>query len=161
MPRPFYFIGGNNEDFEGLHALPDGGEVVPGVQYLGRVGAATIAGVRVGWLSGIYAPKWLETPLLTPTTTATRKQAGYFRLAEVERLRTERELDDRDLADEADHESDLVASEIEEALAHAKALRDKAKDKTELAKAQQMIDRSEVRLGIARMRPLGHGAQLL
>ncbi|GAC1371462.1 MAG: F0F1 ATP synthase subunit epsilon [Candidatus Saccharimonadales bacterium] len=60
------------------------------------------------------------------------------------------------LADEADHESDLVASEIEEALAHAKALRDKAKDKTELAKAQAMIDRSEVRLGIARMRRTHH-----
>src|SRR4051812_27593321 len=50
------------------------------------------------------------------------------------------------LADEADHEGDLVASEIEAALAEAKAMREKAKDKTELAKAQQMIDRSEVRL---------------
>lgn len=56
------------------------------------------------------------------------------------------------LADEADHESDLVTSEIEAALAEARELRAKAKDKTELAKAQQMIDRSEVRLGIARMR---------
>ncbi|MDB5179353.1 MAG: atpC [Patescibacteria group bacterium] len=56
------------------------------------------------------------------------------------------------LADEADHESDLVAEEIEAALAHAKDMRDKAKDKTELAKAQMMIDRSEVRLGVARMR---------
>ena len=93
MPRPFYFIGGNNEDFESLHTLPGGGEVVPGVHYLGRVGAATIAGVRIGWLSGIYAPKWLETPLQAPTTAATRKQAGYFRLAEVERLRTERNVD--------------------------------------------------------------------
>jgi len=93
MPRPFYFIGGNNEDFEGLHVLPDGGEVAPGVHYLGRVGAATIAGIRVGWLSGIHAPKWVESPLLAPTSTATRKQAGYFRLVEVERLRAEREVD--------------------------------------------------------------------
>lgn len=93
MPRPFYFIGGNNEDFESLHALQGGGEVAPGVHYLGRVGAATIAGVRIGWLSGIYAPKWLETPLQAPTSAATRKQAGYFRLAEVERLRTERAVD--------------------------------------------------------------------
>jgi len=93
MPRPFYFIGGNNEDFESLHTLPGGGEVAPGVHYLGRVGAATIAGLRIGWLSGIYAPKWLETPLQAPTTAATRKQAGYFRLAEVERLRTERAID--------------------------------------------------------------------
>lgn len=60
------------------------------------------------------------------------------------------------LADEADHESDLVASEIEAALAEAKVLREKAKDKTELARAQQMIDRSEVRLGIARMRRTHH-----
>jgi hypothetical protein len=93
MPRPFYFIGGNNEDFESLHALPDGGEVAPGVHYLGRVGAATIAGVRMGWLSGIYAPKWLETPLQPPATAATRKQAGYFRLPEVERIRAERDVD--------------------------------------------------------------------
>jgi F-type H+-transporting ATPase subunit epsilon len=56
------------------------------------------------------------------------------------------------LADEADHESELVASDIEAALAEAKSMRDKAKDKTELAKAQAIIDRSEVRLGIARMR---------
>lgn len=60
------------------------------------------------------------------------------------------------LADEADHESDLVASEIEAALAEARKMRDNAKDKVELAKAQQMIDRSEVRLGIARMRRTHH-----
>jgi len=93
MKRPFHFIGGNNEDFESLHAVPEGGEVAPGVHFLGRVGTATIAGVRVGWLSGIYAPKWLDTPLQAPTTAATRKQAGYFRRGEVERLRGERQLD--------------------------------------------------------------------
>ncbi|HZJ54364.1 MAG TPA: metallophosphoesterase [Myxococcaceae bacterium] len=93
MTRPFYFIGGNNEDFESLHRLPQGGEVASGVHYLGRVGTATIAGLRVGWLSGIYAPKWLDTPLQPPTTAATRKQAGYFRRDEVDRLRTERQLD--------------------------------------------------------------------
>ena len=60
------------------------------------------------------------------------------------------------LADEADHESELVASEIEAALAEAREMRDRAKDKTELAKAQQMIDRSELRLGIARMRRTHH-----
>ena len=93
MTRPFYFIGGNNEDFESLHPLSAGGDVAPGVHYLGRVGAANIAGIRVGWLSGIYAPKWLDNPLEAPTTAATRKQAGYFRRAEVDRLRAERSLD--------------------------------------------------------------------
>ncbi|HEY6736544.1 MAG TPA: ATP synthase F1 subunit epsilon [Candidatus Saccharimonadia bacterium] len=56
------------------------------------------------------------------------------------------------LADEADHADDLLADEIEEALARAKELRDKAKDRVELEKAQGMIDRANVRLGVARMR---------
>jgi F-type H+-transporting ATPase subunit epsilon len=60
------------------------------------------------------------------------------------------------LADEADHESELVAEEIEEALARAKELRDTAKDRTELAKAQEMIDRAGVRLGVAKMRRSSH-----
>lgn len=88
MARPFAFIGGNNEDFEALHAMPEGGDVAPGVRYLGRVGEATLAGVRVAWLSGIYAPRFYETPLQRPATVATRKQAGYFRAPEVERLRS-------------------------------------------------------------------------
>jgi len=62
----------------------------------------------------------------------------------------------RILADEADHEGELVAEEIEQALADAKKMRDNAKDRTELANAQRMIDRSEVRLGVARMRRTHH-----
>jgi len=56
------------------------------------------------------------------------------------------------LADEADHADQLVASEVEAALKLANDLRAKAKDKVELAKAQQMVDREAVRLGVARMR---------
>jgi len=94
MPAEFAaFAGGNNEDFESLHPIPEGGEVAPGVRYLGRVGTATISAIRIGWLSGIYAPKWLDAPLQAPTTAATRKQAGYFRRPEVDRLRAERNLD--------------------------------------------------------------------
>ena len=62
----------------------------------------------------------------------------------------------RILADEADHEGELVAEEIEQALADAKKMRDNAKDRTELVNAQRMIDRSEVRLGVARMRRTHH-----
>jgi F-type H+-transporting ATPase subunit epsilon len=55
------------------------------------------------------------------------------------------------LADEAEHEDELIESEVEAALELAQALRSAAKDKHELAHAQQMIDRHEVRLGVARM----------
>jgi lariat debranching enzyme len=86
LGRPFHFIGGNNEDFETLHRMQQGGEVVPDVHYLGRVGTGTVAGLRLAWLSGIHAPKWFETALQPPESATTRKQAGYFRAGEVEQL---------------------------------------------------------------------------
>ena len=58
MPAPLYFIAGNHEPFAALDS--DGGLVTghgewrPSVTYLGRAGAVTIDGLRVGFLSGIY-----------------------------------------------------------------------------------------------------------
>jgi lariat debranching enzyme len=90
--RPLYFIGGNNEDFSALHPLPDGGEVAPGLHYLGRAGCRSFNAVHVAWLSGIHAPRYLDTPLRVPATAATQKQAGYFRTPEVERVRKLKEV---------------------------------------------------------------------
>lgn len=92
LHRPLFFIGGNNEDFVALHALPDGGEVAPGLNYLGRVGCRSFEALHVAWLSGIHAPRHLDTPLREPGTPATQKQAGYFRTPEVERLRQAKEV---------------------------------------------------------------------
>ena len=58
MPAPVYFIAGNHEAFAALDA--DGGLIEghgawgPNVTYLGRAGAVTIDGLRIGFLSGIY-----------------------------------------------------------------------------------------------------------
>ena len=60
------------------------------------------------------------------------------------------------MADEADHAEDLVASEVEAALKRAEELRAKAKDKAELARAQELVDREYVRLGVAKMRHHEH-----
>lgn len=84
--RPLYFIGGNNEDFEALEALPDGGEIAPGFTYLGRSGTRRIGPLEVAYLSGIYAPRFVTQPRLPPTNRDTLKQAGYFRLPEIEAL---------------------------------------------------------------------------
>jgi lariat debranching enzyme len=81
--RPLYFIGGNNEDFEALHPMQQGGDLIPQAHYLGRAGARELGGLRVAYLSGIYAPKHFETPLREPRTKETQKQAGYFREPEV------------------------------------------------------------------------------
>lgn len=60
------------------------------------------------------------------------------------------------MADEAEHAEELVTSEIEAALKRAEDMRAKAKDKTELARAQELVDRQAVRLGVARMRRREH-----
>lgn len=91
--RPLYFIGGNNEDFEALHDAPEGFELAPDVHYLGRAGLRELYGLRVGYLSGIHAPRFFEQPLLRPRTLDTAKQAGYFRHAEVERVAALRDVD--------------------------------------------------------------------
>lgn len=57
----------------------------------------------------------------------------------------------RVLADEADLAEELIESEIEAALTDAKRLRDAAKDKRTLADAEALVDRAQVRLGVARM----------
>jgi F-type H+-transporting ATPase subunit epsilon len=57
----------------------------------------------------------------------------------------------RVLADEADLASELVESEIEAALKRAQELRAGAKDKQSLADAEALVDRAQVRLGVARM----------
>ena len=56
------------------------------------------------------------------------------------------------LADEAEHAEELIAGEIEAALKHAETLKAAAKDKVELARAQELVDREVVRLGVAKMR---------
>ena len=56
------------------------------------------------------------------------------------------------LADEAEHAEELIMHEIEMALKHAETLKSAAKDKVELARAQELVDREVVRLGVAKMR---------
>lgn len=93
VKRPLYFIGGNNEDFEALHDLPDGGELAPDVHYLGRAGLRTLGPLRVAYLSGIHAPRFIDQPLKRPTSLDTAKQAGYFRTPEVEHVSAMRDVD--------------------------------------------------------------------
>lgn len=93
MRRPLYFIGGNNEDFEALHDAQEGLELAPQVHYLGRSGLRQLQGLRIAYLSGIHAPRFLDQPLKRPTSLDTAKQAGYFRAPEVERISNLRDVD--------------------------------------------------------------------
>ncbi len=88
MRREFIFVGGNNEDFEDLERFPNGGELVSGVRYLGRAGVRTINGLRIAFLSGIYAPTRFDRPRVPATSAESSKQAGYFRQADVDVVRS-------------------------------------------------------------------------
>lgn len=88
MRRPMVFVGGNNEAFGDLEPyVEQGGEIAPNVRYLGRAGVSDLAGLRVAFLSGIYAPTRFTRPRVAPTTWERSKQAGYFRADDVEVVR--------------------------------------------------------------------------
>jgi predicted phosphodiesterase len=91
--REIHFIGGNNEDFTSLHEHPRGHHFPGGVHYLGRVGSKKFDAMRVAWLSGIHAPKFLDAPIDEPTDADTRKQAGYFRRDEIDRVAAMTDVD--------------------------------------------------------------------
>lgn len=84
MRRPFVFVGGNNESFEDLEEMPDGGELAPDVRYLGRAGVKELHGLHVAYLSGIYAPTRFARPRLAVDRPENARQAGYFRQPEVD-----------------------------------------------------------------------------
>lgn len=58
----------------------------------------------------------------------------------------------RILVDEAAHAAEIHEDEAQKALERALSMREKAKDKVELDKAQQLIDRAQVRLHVAGLR---------
>lgn len=57
----------------------------------------------------------------------------------------------RVLVDEADHGAEISESEAQDALDRAEKMRSEAKDETSLEHAQQLIDRSAVRLQVAKL----------
>jgi F-type H+-transporting ATPase subunit epsilon len=58
----------------------------------------------------------------------------------------------RVLADEAEPANELVEAEIEAAIAEAERLKNDATTSSQLAHANRMLDRSTVRLGVARLK---------
>ena len=62
----------------------------------------------------------------------------------------------RILVDEAEAADELVAHEIEEALARAKKLRDEAEDAVSVSEAEALMNRAAVRLKVANLRRRNH-----
>jgi len=90
MPAPVYFIAGNHEPFAALDA--DGGLVTghgewgPSVSYLGRAGAVTIDGLKIGFLSGIYGESTYLRSEDGSLRRRTGKHASHYTAQEYEQV---------------------------------------------------------------------------
>lgn len=61
VPKPLYFIKGNNEDFDVLAEML-AGESAGNLHYLPNGLVSTVGGLRLAGLGGTYAPTWYDTP---------------------------------------------------------------------------------------------------
>lgn len=88
-PAEVLFIGGNHEPYGWLEEYPTGGELIPGITYLGRAGVVARHGLRIAGLSGIHSPTRYAKPLPPDwaKSATTLKEPTYFRQPDVERLR--------------------------------------------------------------------------
>jgi lariat debranching enzyme len=87
-PAEVIFVGGNHEPYGWLEAFPAGGELLPGITYLGRAGRVERAGLRIAGLSGILSLKRYGQPIPADwlARRGTLKEPTYFRESEFERL---------------------------------------------------------------------------
>ena len=54
VPVPTYFIAGDEDHSALIDHHPNGGELCPGLHYLGRAGVKKVAGLSVAFLSGVW-----------------------------------------------------------------------------------------------------------
>jgi ATP synthase F1 epsilon subunit len=98
-------------------------------------------------LTSVIAPGAI---IITPKTGAAELFATFGGLLEVTKEQV------RILTDEAEPADELVESEIKAAMAEAERLIASAQDAPQLARANRMLDRSAVRLGVARLKRHHH-----
>ena len=82
LGAPLYFIAGNHDPYPMLDRAGPG-EWTPGVWWLGRFGITRIGDVTVGFLSGIYSPKYSE---LAEPSRQGPKQRTYWHRSELHQL---------------------------------------------------------------------------
>ncbi len=85
-PLPTYFIGGREHESARalLSPISDGGEVAPGLRYLGRSGVVEVSGLRVGYLSGVHSPMYFRNR--TPDAARRAKYQDHYEEGDVAAL---------------------------------------------------------------------------
>lgn len=93
-PAEVVFIGGNHEPVRALEPAWGGGEVAPGVRFLGRSGVVERYGLRIAGLSGNYRGRDYARPLSPlASDNCNKKEQLYIRKGDTELLLGERPVD--------------------------------------------------------------------
>lgn len=85
LGAPCVFIGGNHDPWPALDQT-GAGQWADGFEFLGRAGVREMLGLRVGYLSGIFAPSFTPTGSRKPRGR-TPKSLGYYLEAELDVVR--------------------------------------------------------------------------
>ena len=88
FPYPLWFIGGNHESYGFLARFPNGTEIAHNFNYVGRVNAIELAGLKIVGVSGIYRPKLFELdrrPSVSEIEYSSNKDYIGFNQTEISR----------------------------------------------------------------------------
>ncbi|MEM7590543.1 MAG: metallophosphoesterase [Cyanobacteria bacterium P01_A01_bin.83] len=88
FPYPIWFIGGNHESYGFLDRFPQGQEIAPNFNYIGRVNLLELAGLRIVGVSGIYKQQLFqlsERPSASEIKYRSNKEYISFLESEIER----------------------------------------------------------------------------
>jgi Icc-related predicted phosphoesterase len=92
-PKPFYWIKGNNEDFDRIAAWEAGGDSIPNLHLIRNGTSVTVGPLKVAGLGGTFAPTWFETPADKLPAKRSDDKRRHFVREEVEACRQMRGID--------------------------------------------------------------------
>lgn len=84
IPIPTAFIGGNHESWGFLESYNKGGNIIPNLDYFGRVSLINFDGLNIAGISGIFSKHYTKLNTRDPSDL---KDRSYFLLDDVEYLR--------------------------------------------------------------------------
>ena len=92
-PKPFYWIKGNNEDFDRIAAWQAGRDAVPNLHFIPNGTSATVGPLTVAGLGGTYAPTWFDTSAAQLPARRSDDKRRHFVREEVEACKRMRGID--------------------------------------------------------------------
>jgi Icc-related predicted phosphoesterase len=92
-PRPFYWIKGNNEDFDRIAAWEAGGDSIPNLHLIRNGTSVNVGPLTVAGLGGTFAPTWFETPADKLPAKRSDDKRRHFVREEVDACRQMRGID--------------------------------------------------------------------